>query len=453
MINSLRQKLLNNLDTIAALCGFIVLLCAAFLVYSKGLHDIYLIAILVGIICVAFYFTYGYKMQINEIQLFNKNWQVWLWLSIICFVGLSQLWYVNLKFPNSLIGLDPWTHARITTQEIDIALLPQPNQYNIQPFDISTIGGYFNLMHLYLRGAMIVTGLSYKWASLIFWGSLQTIGTIVLTYLIGKELIGKGVGILAAFLVSIAGWVVFFNEWNIPNSSGAILCLVTAYLMLRSYKTSKGWFMWLSLIPLALAILTHIVAATWVVGVILCLGVLLAKRRLVSYAMPIVAILLVGGWYSLSTVSLAARDVSTMMQTMPSFGQTMPPPTPIIEPQPLPIITTTAPSTTTPVTFPIVYNLPKVTSHDVLNNGNLGELTLDSLGMFLYIGIAIIGVLMMLKSTRENKAWAILCCGTLMIGFILPLLGYSVLEERWWYLSEVFMAIPLAVALVGVLKV
>ena len=412
----------------------------AFLVYYKGIHEIYFVAILIGTICVAFYFTYGYKIEINKTQIFNSSWQVYLCLFAICLVSLSQPWYVNLKFPNSLIGLDTWTHMRITSQELDIALSQQPNEYGIHALDISSIGGYFNLMHLYLRSIMSITGLSYKWTSLIFWGSFQAIGTVIFTYLIGKELVSKNTGLLAAFLSSIASWVVFFNEWNIPNSSGAVLCLATAYIILKSYKTKKNWLLWFVLFPLALSVLTHLIAAAWVIGIILCLGILLIERKTASYIILIAAILIIGSWYGISTVLTAAKDVSNIMQTIPSFGQSNLLPEPYMQ---------------TIQTIPHAQNeLPAqdVSAQDVLNNGSLTELIIDSLGMFLYIGLAVIGILIMLRSTGGNKAWAILCSGTLAIGFILPLLGFSILKERWWYLSEVLVSIPLAIFLLGVLK-
>jgi hypothetical protein len=166
--------------------------------------------------------------------------------------------------------------------------------------------------------------------------------------------------------------------------------------------------------------------------------------------LPIVVIVLLFCWYKFSDVTKGFYISASYMQTVPSFGQTMPNNTPTTIPTTTPNAT---PSTEVKTGEPIV-NPPIVENtiivRDVLNEGNLGELVIDSLGMMLYIGIGIIGVLMMLKLSNLNKTWAILCIGVLVISFIPPLLGIVVLKERWWYLAEVFLSIPLAVALLGV---
>ncbi len=265
------KKILSKLDIIVC-CLFLVGLFLLFpILINLKQHPIYFIAVGIGLACVLFYLVYGKRLNVVNSEV--RNWKVILILALICVVGLSQIWYVNLQFPSSLIGIDVWTHQRIVNQELALSLSPDTNIYGISHLSLPILGGYFSLMHLYLKSMIDMFGLSYKWTSLIFWGSLQTIGNIVFTYFIGKELINKKVGLLAAFMISIAGWVVFFEEWNIPNSVGALFCLIVAYLFIKSYRVNKYWVAWLSLPILVISFFTHILVAIWVLGTIVCLSV------------------------------------------------------------------------------------------------------------------------------------------------------------------------------------
>jgi hypothetical protein len=267
------KKLIGKLDIICASIGLILLLALIPVLMAKGFHHIYLVAVGIGIICVIVYLTLHNKLQPSDWFNIKSDWQVAFFLTLICLFGLYNIWYVNIQFPNSIIGLDPWTHSRVTTQEIDVALSSAPNDFGIVHLSPLLLGGYFSLMHIYLNSMIDLFGLSYKWTSLIFWGSLQTVGNIIFVYLVGKELLNKSVGLLAAFLVSCASCVVFFGQWDIPNGIGATLSLAIAYLFIVSYKSDKQWIAWLSLILLPVAFFTHILVAIWVGGTIICLSV------------------------------------------------------------------------------------------------------------------------------------------------------------------------------------
>ncbi len=269
----LLRKLIDKLDIICASIGLILLLVLIPVLMVKEFHHIYLVAVSIGVACVIAYLALHNKLKLSDWFNLKSNWQVAFFLTLICLFGLYQIWYVNIQFPNSIIGLDPWSHSRVTTQEIDVAISSEPNNYGIVHLSPLLLGGYFSLMHIYLNSMIDLFGLSYKWTSLIFWGSLQTIGNIIFVYLIGKELLNKSVGLLAAFLVSCASWVVLFGQWDIPNGIGATLSLAVAYLFIVSYKTNRQWVAWLSLLLLPVAFFTHILVAIWVGGTIICLSV------------------------------------------------------------------------------------------------------------------------------------------------------------------------------------
>lgn len=431
------ESLKNRLDIVAVVFGLAILWVASPIIYANGYSKVYYIAIGIAMVAIATYIFYFRGINVaDDRQVKDRN--AWLLLGLICAAGLMQVWFINIDYFGSLIGLDPWTHKRITTQELEIALGLVPNTEGINALTFNTIGGYFSLMHLYLRGWIELTGLDYKWAALIFSSSVNIVGTIVITYLVGKELAGKSTGLIAAYCVSWAGWVVMYSEWNIPNSCGGLFCLLVAYFIIKAYKTDRLWIAWLSLIPLIISFFVHILVAVWVIGTILCCGILSFSKY--KTGLPLSALGLFLLWYRYSSVTNAAEEVATTMQVTPAFSQPVPSE---------PITAVVNPIVITPVE---AVPAKTITYIDYLNADNIGELAVDSIGMFLYIGVAIIGLLMMLRGNGINKIWGILCAGTLAIGFIAPILGISILKDRWWYLIEVFMAIPLAVTMVGILK-
>lgn len=438
------KRLILKLDVIFARLGiFVILVIIPYLIISRC-HYAYYIALFIGFICIGCYLIFKKKLFV----LINES-KVDYWILGIAFImGLSQVWIVNLMFPNSLIGLDTWTHMRITTQELDIALSGNSNSYGINQLTPATIGGYFTVMHLYLKSMMDIFGLNYKWTSLIFVGSVQLVGIIVFVYLIGKELISRQVGSIASLLVANASWVIYFTEWVIPNGIGALFSLITAYLFIKAYKTNRYDLVWYSLILVVISLLLHIMVALWVVGTMICICLItenldmLNKRKYkghkVSNLIPLISLILLLAWYQFTTIGNAITVTSNDMESMTSFGQEIQYQQSIVEQQQIAVQSAIVPI------VPII--------KDVLNNGNLIEILIDGMGFFLYFGIAVIGCLMMLKSTNLNKSWSILCLGTLFIGFFPALFEFQVLKERWWYLGQVFMAIPLAVMIKSINK-
>jgi hypothetical protein len=165
------------------------------------------------------------------------------------------------------------------------------------------------------------------------------------------------------------------------------------------------------------------------------------NMKVIKLILPIVSVILFVAWYQFSAIGNAIIVTSNDMETMTSFGQG------IQVEQSQQVVTQTQiaqPQIIQPI-ITVVPIIPVV--KDVLNNGSLGEILIDGIGFFLYFGIAIIGCLMLLKSTNLNKSWSILCLGTLFIGLFPTFFEIQVLKERWWYLGQVFMAIPLAVAI------
>ena len=527
----------KRLDIMAAICGLAILVGLIPVLIVGEFHPIYIVACIVGIVCVAPYFLIRNRMPVEHknrsmlmwrlciagallfsllallfyftradeyvkpllyyiclaigaaflfgcaLTSYNKK-QAGIVLALVCMVGLMHLWTDSMMFP-SLIGIDAWTHQRVTTQELAMGLGLQPNIYGVTPLGITTIGGGYSLMHLYLNKVMVIFSLNYKMAALIFWSSLQVVAGVVFIYLIGKELFDRKTGIVAALMLSMANWVIFFNEWAIPNSIGVTLSLAVAYLGIRWFKKFKWWLVVPIMAIAAISFLTHVIVSIWVVGTVACMLVVpqifVARNSILQKVihiakasiLPLVLCLSLVAWLQLTTLYNSlywtvgegtftpasmtyalgkAPDITTENKSgTVAIGKSG---TSATESKPgVTIGGEPKPPTTKDESDVVAGGQPEsivYRASNQLQGGLLGELVVNSMGMFLFMGLALTGGLMMLKGkvVPLRATWFILYCTVLTIGFLPPLLGKSLLEHRWWYLAEAFMAVPLAVVLI-----
>lgn len=395
--NVLTQKKPLSLARAAAFAGTGALLVAAVFLIVRNFSPVYLVAVGIGLVAMCEYLFFGKHFTIGEEAVSHK----WIVIAVVfaCAVGLFNIVWQNAKFPTSLIGIDTWTHMART--------LDTPNW--------AYLGTSYSLMHAWLRGVIEVTGMSYKWASVLFWGGLQTLGIILLVTLIGWRLFSAKVGAAAALVVSCAGWVVQWGQWPIPNAMGAVYVLAAAYLWIRAYQTEKMRYGWWSLALIPVALTTHLFALAWVAGTIavMSLPVVWQKGRRYMLAVGGIALVVFVGWYSATLYLL-----SGLSNLDPASGLT--------------------------------YALGQAPAYGQNYLSNFAELTWNSLGFFMFMGIGLIGILLMLRQGSVNRAWVALAIGTLAIGFVPSLFGFSVIEHRWWYLAQVLMAVPVGVAVMAI---
>jgi hypothetical protein len=464
---------MKNLDRYCAVAAYILITIVACVLKVKEFHPIYIVACVIALVCITLYLIFRDKLVKDHEFIGYGDWFVigvsvylLIWaalayaqrsdpyikpleyyllaassvgllffaamfsdkkrylytiLGLACVIGLMHIWTESMMF-SGLIGIDPWSHLRVVTDELG------------RVTDWKEIGGYYSAVHFYLRWIMDVTGLDYRMAALIFLGSVQMVGNIIFSFLLGKELFNIKVGVVAALMLSCANWNITFGEWIIPNGIGATFALATAYLMIKQYK--HHWTLFIVGGILALSYFTHMIAMVWVTGTIICFTVfpmLFApqksfKQVLIMMAklsvVPIVLIGLVIAWFTFTTNGNSLYATAGQSSFNPAFGMSY--------------AIGQAPT--------YIGEAVNVVVQNSLNYFN--EMVINSAGFLLFIGIALIGILMMLRRDRFNKTYAILCATVLAIGFFPPLFGFSLIEMRWWYLAQCFMAVPLAGALV-----
>ena len=97
---------------------------------------------------------------------------------------------------------------------------------------------------------------------------LMALGTVFLTFLIGKRLYGFNVGLLSAFIMSVAVQFVGDTRYASPETPLAFFFTLTLYLFLIGYKERKFKYILLSYISLGLTVLTKGFPYIFVIGAI-----------------------------------------------------------------------------------------------------------------------------------------------------------------------------------------
>lgn len=329
----------------------------------------------------------------------------------IILLGLSIAWSQLLIFP-SLIGIDPWYHSVLTNQIIDESFIPESYSYS-----------KFPLFHLMIAATSIMINLPYKFATMASISLGQVICNVVFIFLITNKLFrNHRVGLLAALLVIIANRHIYMCYWIIPNGFGVVFIPIVFYLLITEYKRDSQLAPNIVCMILFVAIiLTHTIAAicmaillfvAWC-ALIMC-GNYFDVKNYIPLMVPVGFIATVFAWWT-----YASGIIGTLGQYL-KWGFS------------IDIFMTT------PEGF-----------RDYSLVVPLGEQLFNNIGMFLFFAISFIGIFYMISCRGSGSTFSMAWVSftPLAIGFFSLITGHSVIENRWWYLAQILLSIPLAVAI------
>ncbi len=337
-------------------------------------------------------------------------------------LGLSLSWTVTLMYPVT-VGLDPWYHLWYT-------------QKIINDGGIQAIGQRLPLFHLITAGTMLLTRLPYNLAVMVSVSLLQVVADALLIYKIGSMVLSKRVGMIAAVILATASWHVWFGYWTIPNTLAVPETLAAVYLLMRWDKDR-----WRLAIPLLVTVcvttlFTHALAIVWVA---LAIGTWLAvkaieSRREGQLQFPVkatglfvlfVAVAAVWGLWQCDyiwTIRAVEADPSVIGDYAYNY-----------HPQPQEIVAGI-------VMFP-----GTGLYRETWMAGNVGETLFNVSGMILFFGVTLVGVLLAVRKWHRMTWWVYgIGIIALAAGTVPMLFGVSVFQQRWWYLSQAFLALPIA---------
>jgi len=326
----------------------------------------------------------------------------------------------------SLIGLDPWTHRTIVLEGVEAG--------NWSAFPV----WQGRVWYEFIAAVMKTTGADYRLATMVV-SFIQVTGGASLLFLIGKRVIGIRVGLLAALVIALSSWHIFFGYWIIPNGMGLILLLLAVYLVVKHNSEGSKQLIGAFAVAVTLLVFTYPMAVTWLMAIlgIWVILTLVRNYRLSKYrvALPLAGVGAMALVLGTTGFFHHLYNLVFVYNLSPSHtGATLPPG-----------LTPESPPPTQAV--PLFINTIAQPSW---------ELTFNSLGMMLGFAVAIAGCLWLLSKRYRNTPSLLVVlsfCLFLAMGVIPALFGKPVIEHRWWYAAQAFAAIPVAVVGVALHKI
>lgn len=333
---------------------------------------------------------------------------IYFTLCKIIIIGLSLQYSQILIFPN-LVGLDPWIHQWFTLKILDTGYIPEGFSYSKLP-----------MMQLMIGMISLVTDLGYKMATMLSLSSIQIVCDTLFIFLLGKFLISNKIGLMAALLLEVANIHIQFGYLAIPNTMAAILILPIIFILLK--LRSDKLFIGTSVVMLLMGtlILTHTMTSMFlaILLFVLWLSSLVYTRlfpletgRSVTWTICILfSIGMFAYWSYISghILTLANFIKLGFINPLPDWG------------------------------YQSLSHLP------------LWEQMFKYIGLFLFFSISFIGCLYMISKQFRNSnrfistiGWIVILC----LAFFPLIIGKDIITGRWFYFSQILMAIPLSLSL------
>mgnify|MGYP000701766922 CR=1 FL=1 len=385
---------LNLLFPVIFICSFLLLIFSTE-AYARPAGYFITIILLVTILTI-------------EILLFPQKINIALAIFKICLISLSLLWIPQLINPG-LSGVDTWAHQNFTQKLLESGTIPEGLPYSKLP-----------VMHLITGATSLITGLDYKFSAL-FSISLFQINSLLIIFLLGKLVLNKQIGLLAALLLGTGVEWIPWGTSPIPTSIGGVYMMFLIYVILITREKRSSSLALISIGGIWVLILTHTVSSLALCLLLLSFwaGFLVHKKihnSHLSYPVTIWMFLFCAAgmffwWIYFSKHISILRDL---------------------------------------IHLGFKFDIWNTSSYHNQYMAKISYLDyfLNLFPVLLFYGLAIVGSFAMLSSSLRNKySLPIVIGGGLLavIGFIgLPLGLSGFLPHRWWYYSYLVLALPVA---------
>lgn len=348
-----------------------------------------------------------------EIIFSTKRHQVYILFQIIL-IGVSLYLTQVLLFPG-VVGVDPWFHQMFSLKTINEGYIPDGYSYSKLP-----------IFHVLVSITAIITNLSYKYSSISSIGSLQLIVNITVVFLFGKYLFNEKVGLLSGLLLTTATYHVFMGSRPIPNTIACVIILLVLYILIVLRKRSPIKYSFLLIILMLVLIMTHPVASMGMAIILLvCWGISILYNyknirisRYISLSLLTFFIVAMFGWW------IYASGHITTLANLIKWGFSRD-----------------------------VFNKISPEIMGYYTRIPFQEILFSNMFLILFFSFSIIGCLFMLSDKagkKKHDSFLFACIGLtpLIVGFFSLISGHAVIEERWWYLAQILLAIPVGLAII-----
>jgi hypothetical protein len=364
----------------------------------------------------------GYQLSINyylvitlmcglislEIIYAVKNMK-YIILSQIIILGLNISLSQLIIFPN-ILGVDPWWHSMITNKIINEGYIPQSPYQGLPVF------------HLLLSFASIICNINYKTAEIIFITIPLIVIGIIFIYMISYFLFRSyKISLMASLLLIIGNYFIGFSFMPIPNSLGGLFLIIILYLIIiRDFKKSSV----ITVILMAAIILTHTVIASilaiilfvnWFGKKIYCyihninINNSIFLKISISYTVAMVSwwILAIGPFSAFIYLIKNEFNINNLLVISEQVSN---------------------------------YKLTSVPPFEQIIN---------FIGLYLFFSTTILGILIMVskKSKINHFFYSLLGILLLSVSLVVLVVNIYFLNDRWYFISDILLSIPLSVSL------
>ena len=345
----------------------------------------------------------------NEIlYLSPQKSHIYFSLCKIIIIGLSLEYSQILIFPN-VGGIVQDLYQRLTLMIFDNGYIPEGFGYSKLP-----------LMPLMTGMTSLVTDLGYKLATMVAISSLQVISDALFVFLLGKFLINIKVGLLAALLLEIANYHILLGRWGVPNTMAATLILPIIFILLKMRKDKPFIGNLAMMFLMGTLILTHTITSMFL------------------------AVLLFVFWLSCEVYTRlfhqeTGYSVTWMIFSLFSIG----------------MLAYWSYVSGNIINLSLFIKLWIRTDFIGWSSMSLSDIPVweqifKYLGMFLFFTFSFIGFFYMISKHFRNRNRFIVTTGGMVIlcfTFLSLIIEKFIIVGRWYYFSQILLAIPLSLSL------
>lgn len=376
--------------------------------YSRPLTYFILISVLSGLL--AFAIMYLPK---------NRKYEYLALISIII-IGFNLRLLPQTLF-SGILGMDPWSHRTFTYQIMSTGHLMEGFAYSRLPS-----------MHILIAAVSFLTGLSYKWSSIISVTIPQMVSFIVV-YLIGKRIFNVKVGLIGALLLCVSANYICLGFWIFPTGFAMIASAFLFYCIIKEEKRDSPADAFIKILFAILIVSIHMQVA---LAILIFLASFWIGKQIYTkfenvefdfiysnktkYTFVILFMVLMFGWwiYMANRIELPFTFIQRAL---------------VYDPSQIKVVSAYS-------TFVIPYY----------------QYFLNILPYLFFYGFSIAGFLYSISKKSKSEYFALTLGGIALLATPFLLLesnmsGY--LSERWIYTAQLFMSIPVAVGVLTIFKV
>mgnify|MGYP001009839548 CR=1 FL=1 len=309
-------------------------------------------------------------------------------------------------------GIDPIFHEKVVNDLISTSHVPMYSQYVDSPF-----------FHIIVSSPMLIANIDYVPSVFFSISVIQVVSLLLLTQILASRIgLNHVIGLLSGLALILSPLVIQANVSAIPFSMAIVFMMLLFFLILNQ-KLTLPRFLLVFVLFIALN-LTHPMASAFTGLALLSFMVLeIIYNHLMglkncwrpSMLLPVVFVtVMIIGWIFFSGYyDILSNIIQNLINIDPSRAQAQ-----FIQVQ--------------------------------MNNIPMGEQIHNYFSFFLLISISFYGVLYSIsdKGSRNQFVYSLTAIIPLAIGLVLMATGLNLLNERWLYIAQVLLAIPLAIALV-----